>query len=283
METVTYYPGSFGEILQGNLNGIDILCSCPINIFTKVKIIESKKPIYKFNNLKSVKFLNNLLIEWGLESYNKNLDILIQSNIPKGKGFASSTADLCGVYYGLLKLFNKNFKEDELIRNCIKIEPSDSIIFKELNIFDYKKGIYKEKIGNYMEFNILVFEGKRTVDTLEFNRKSLPPLQNVEDLIEKFKKAIKENNVKEVAYCSEESIKRNQNRLNYNILSILNSIKKDIGGYGIIGAHSGDALGIIYEDYIDRRIIEKYSMYLNDYRIYNVKTLSNIYNNMKFK
>lgn len=247
MEVVVNYPASFGEIIQGKMYDKDILCSCPINIFTKVRVFESKNPQYKYKYLKSAKFLNNVLKEWGYEEYIENLDIDIKSNIPAGKGFASSTADLCGVYYALLGLFKRQYEEDEIIRNCINIEPTDSIIFKEMTIFDYKNGHYKQNIGEYCNFNILVFEGKRVVDTVEFNKRNLPPLSNVEDLEKKLILAVKDKNIRNIGYCATESIIRNHRRLSYPILPVILKIKEEIGGYGVIGAHSGDALGIIYE------------------------------------
>ncbi|WP_315116108.1 kinase [uncultured Clostridium sp.] len=276
MDVVVRYPASFGEILQGKISDKDILCSCPINMYTEVRIFKSKDPKLKYNYSKSCTFMESLLREWGEEKYIDILDIEIKSNIPTGKGFASSTADLCGVYHGLLKLFNKEYNPKEIEKHCINIEPTDSIIFNEMTIFDYKKGLYKKGIGEYIEFNILVFEGNKVVDTVQFNSKPLPPLSNIEDLIEVFEEGVKYKDIKKIAYCSTESIKRNNERLKYDILDSVLKIKDEIKGYGIIGAHSGDALGIIYEGEVDFKTLEKYKDQLKDYKIYEVKTLKSI-------
>lgn len=276
MEVVVRYPASFGEIIQGKIGDKDILCSCPINMYTEVKIFECKNPKLKYNYFKSHRFMENLLKDWGEEKHIDILDIEIKSNIPTGKGFASSTADLCGVYHGLLKFFNKEYNPKEIEKHCINIEPTDSIIFNEMTIFDYKKGLYKKGIGEYIEFNILVFEGNKVVDTVQFNSKPLPPLSNVEDLIEVFEEGVKYKDIKKIAYCSTESIKRNDKRLKYDILDRVLEIKDEIKGYGIIGAHSGDALGIIYEGEVDFKILEKYKDQLKDYKIYKVTALKSI-------
>lgn len=43
MEVRAKYPGSFGEILQGNLGGEKpVLVSSPINLYTCVRLFESK-------------------------------------------------------------------------------------------------------------------------------------------------------------------------------------------------------------------------------------------------
>lgn len=190
MEAAAYYPGSVGELMQGNFQGRDILLSCPINLYTRVKVFESMFPISKYKNDKTARFLLNMLIRWGYERYYKTLDIEICSQIPTGKGFASSTADLCELYNALAGLFNRDFNQQELIEECIHIEPTDSIIFREMTLFDYKNGMFHESIGSYIEFYILVYEGPNIVDTLEFNRKSTQPLRNIDDLVPILKNAV---------------------------------------------------------------------------------------------
>lgn len=247
MEALTYYPGSIGEIIQGNYKGIDILMSCPINLFTKVRVFECNS-VKKGLNRKSIMLLENLLKKWNLQEYINKLDIEIQSNIPKGKGFASSTADLCGTYYSLIKLFNLEFHEEELIRECIKIEPTDSIIFNKMTIFDYKKGIFKDCVGDYLEFYLLVFEGQNTVNTVEFNKKVSVPLSSIDDIIDDLKDGVRQKDIKKIAEVSTESIIRNQNRLKYDILSEVIRQKDITGGLGVLGAHSGDLMAVIYDD-----------------------------------
>ncbi|BDR63669.1 GHMP family kinase ATP-binding protein [Clostridium tetani] len=273
MEKITVYPGSFGEIIQGKFREKDILCSCPINLYTKVRVYETLEEKNINMHYKSYKFMLNILKEWGYDKYFHNLSIDIKSQVPRGKGFASSTADLAAVYNCLINIFQKQYNQKELIDNCIKIEPTDSIIFDELTLFDYRKGNYRESIGKCPQFNILVFEGDKVVNTVEFNNKPLPPLSNIEDLVPTLKEGIKNKDINKIAYCSTESIVRNTNRLEYSILPIVLKIQKEIGAYGIIGAHSGDALGIIYEGDIKDDIFNKYFNILKGIKTYKVKSL----------
>ena len=272
MEVTAFYPGSIGEIIQGEFGNNDVLLSCPINLFTKVTLFESKNAVDKFSYYKSQKFLRNILKTWNYEKYEKKIDIKIQSEIPHGKGFASSTADICAVYYALLKMFNKPYNEEELIRESIKIEPTDSIIFHGLTVFDYKKGLYKKYIGEYLEFYLLVFEGNRVINTVKYNKKNLSPLKNVDDLI---RNIIENNNLDTIAKAATESILRNQHRLSYNILPEVLKIQKETGGMGIIGAHSGDALAIIYEDEQKLHRSMKNVTNFENYKIYELKSIKN--------
>ncbi|KOA19758.1 L-threonine kinase [Clostridium homopropionicum DSM 5847] len=276
MEVITRYPGSFGEVLQGKVNNKDMLLSCPINIYTTVRLFECREPNKKSKCIKTDKFLYNLLRSWNYEEYYESLDLEIYSNIPSGKGMASSTADLCATYYALLKMFKKNFSEEELIKLCISIEPTDSIIFREMTLFDYKKGTYREKIGNYISYNILAFEGEKSINTIEFNNKKLPELSDATDLFTVLKEGLSEKNLEKLSYVSEESIKRNQNRLSYSWIKNIENIKKCTSGLGITGAHSGNALGIIYEDEEKLKAAVKFINKQSFYKVYAVKTLEKI-------
>lgn len=276
MEFTVYYPGSFGEILQGKINNKDLLLSSPVNIYTKVKVFECNEARKKFRNKKSSDFLYNILNLWGYEKYIKNLDIEINSRIPCGKGMASSTADLCGVYYCLLKMFNRKFSEKEIMEQCIKIEPTDSIIFKKMTLFDYKRGLYRKSLGEYFSYNILVFEGNKVVDTVEFNNKKLPELSGLDDLLNILKEAIQEKNLEKLSYVSSESIIRNEKRLHYDFLKQVIDIKDKTAGLGIIGAHSGNVLGIIYEDREKLNYAINFSSKIITCKIYPIKALDNI-------
>lgn len=273
MEFFTYYPGSFGEILQGKIDDKDFLLSSPINIYTKVRLFECENGHMKFKNSKSNAFLINILKSWGYENYKDNIDFEINSRISCGKGLASSTADLCGVYHCLLKMFKRQFDERELIEQCIKIEPTDSIIFKKMTLFDYKNGLYKRELGDYFSYNILAFEGNNIVDTLEFNNKALTNLSNVEDLLPLLREAVEERNLEKLAYVSTESIVRNQKRLYYDFLKLVLDIKVKTSGLGIIGAHSGNVLGIVYEDYDKLSYAKNVYSNIDKCKVYSVKTL----------
>ena len=275
MQAVQCYPGSLGEIIQGKAYGKELLLSCPVNLFTRVMVFECILPVYRNKYPKCKKFMKNTLESWGYRLNFDHLDIKIKSDIPIGKGFASSTADITALYLSLLKLFNREYDQHELIRNAIDIEPTDSIIFPKMTLFDYKNGNFNETLGNYLEFYVLAFEGQRVIDTVEFNKNVQSDLANIDDLIPNLKQAIKEGSIQQLADISTESIFRNQYRLNYNILPIIKEIQNKTGGIGIIGAHSGDFLGIIYSENIMMKSVFDYNISVPGYKSYVLKTIVN--------
>lgn len=248
MEAITTYPGSCGEIIQGNYEGRDMLVSCPVNLYTTVKVKECKNPVNRNKYIKSSILLDNLLKKWGYSNLSHSFDIEIDSSIPVGKGFSGSTADLCGVYISLLKLFNRKYDIQEIIEEFTRIEPTDSIIFENMTLFDYKKGEKYKSIGQYIKFYILAFEGQRVIDTITFNKRPLPPLLDMKDTFQLLKEGVEACDIAKIAQASTLSIKRNMSRLPYDIFPLVKNIMLKTGGKGIMGGHSGDVLGIIYDD-----------------------------------
>lgn len=273
MQRTAVYPGSCGEILQGKLMNRDLLLSCPINLFTKVTIYESKNKLDTKDYYKSRKLVRNLLVRWGHESETQNIDINIYSNIPKGKGFASSTADLCASYKCMISLFGRPFDIDELIEECIKIEPTDSIIFDKMTLFDYKKGRFYEVLGEYKEFSILVFEGNKIVDTVKFNSLNLPKLKDISEVLPVIREGIREGDILKISKASTISILKNQHRIRYEVMDEIINIMNKTGGLGIIGGHSGDVIGIIYDDNEKLTKAMKYKDCITGYKCYPLRTL----------
>ena len=274
MEVIERYPGSVGEIIQGKYNGIDVLLSCPINLYTEIILSDEKERDNEREYIKSYRFIDNILDKWGYRNW--KIALSINSTIPKGKGFASSTADLSAIYNGLLRLIDRKFNQEELIKHCLKIEPTDSIIFDKATIFDYKEGKVTEKVGNYFKFHVLCFIGENVVDTVEYNSKELQPLKKIDDLLGELREAFEDKDIKKLAKVSTESIIRNQHRLKYNILEEVLEINKLLGGLGIIGAHSGDMLGIIFDNIDEEKMKKIKNININGYEKIIVETLDSV-------
>lgn len=277
MQKTICYPGSCGELIQGRLMERDLLLSCPVNLFTKVRVFECEKAINRFRYQKSSKLVENLLNKWGFEGELNSIDLEINSKIPRGRGFASSTADLCAVYRAMISIFNRQFDINELIEECINIEPTDSIIFDEMTLFDYKKGDFYTKLGNYLEFYILVFEGPSIVNTLSFNSMKLPPLSDISGAYEILKEGMQNKDIEKIANACTISIISNQHRLPYPIIDDILKIKDTTQGLGILGGHSGDVIGIIYDDKKKMNTAyEKYAYGIRGYKCYTLKTLRSV-------
>lgn len=276
MNYVSKYPGSLGEIFQGKMKDRDLLLSFPCDIYTEVTLKEEKRKDLDNNNNKCYEFLKAALKIWGYERFYEDFIIDIKSDIPRGKGFASSTADICALYNSLLKCFNKSFSEEELITLAVAIEPTDSIIFEKATLFQYKDGKFSLELGNYMELYVMVYEGKRLINTIDFNKTSIGDLAKLDYLEKDLMEAFNKKSIRKLAKVSTDSIVLNEGRLHYSILNDVIKICEDTKGLGIIGGHSGDILGIIYEDEEGLKKGLDLNIKIKDYRCYGIKTLDSI-------
>ncbi len=246
-------PGSCGELIQGMVDGREMLISYPIDCYSHVTVYEGKRN--KNINSKSYRMLEKVFEFLGYD-YKDSLNIAlhIESDIPVSKGMSSSTADLVATAKATAEYLSSNITEDDIARLCVEIEPTDSILFSEITLFDHLKGTYKKSYGSIPNFNILLFEGRDKIDTIEFrktDRRSI--LKNNEDQISKaiqvFEKGIKNNNLKLIGEAATISAFANQDILYKEGLDKIYDLAMKKGALGINVAHSGTVIGVMYDKY----------------------------------
>lgn len=82
-------PGSCGELVQGTVNGVSFLITCPIDWYSEVTVIRGSSidqvhPKTAAAVDKTLKYLNT----------NGSFGMSVSSDLPVGKGMASSSADI---------------------------------------------------------------------------------------------------------------------------------------------------------------------------------------------
>lgn len=252
-------PGSCGELIQGIIIGSEKLISYPINCYSYVKLFEGKRD----NESKYPKAYR--AVQEVFKYFNKDIDlsrklkIEINSQIPIGKGMASSTADLGGTVLATSKYLGKDITEEEIAKICLRIEPTDSTIFSQLTLFDHLKGNYLKGYENKLSSKVLVLEGDSRVNTIKFreiNRnkvltKNISQLNRALDFVEE---GIETGDLKKIGQGSIISSLANEEILKKPGLKdiIYNALK--LGAYGVNTAHSGSVIGVLFEDkYFDKK------------------------------
>jgi L-threonine kinase len=264
------FPGSCGELMQGITGGRNFHVTCPINLFSEISISINKNSgiICDSNHCKSIKAMKKTLEYFDANDFGGV--IRIKSEIPPGKGMASSTADISGVIFATTLALNETISETEIAKIALSIEPTDGTIFKNICLFDHKKGLLFEELGDIPENKLLVIDPGGIVDTIEFNKKNNYELlsENEKD-ISKALKDLKEGfinkNLSIIGECSIKSAILNQKILYKDYLNRLIEFSLSHGAFGINIAHSGTAVGIILPPDMDL----KRSFYQDIPRIFN--------------
>ena len=162
-------PAACGELIQGQLSpGDDFLLSLPVDLWSKAEVrltpacaIINAYPGHKTKSVKAVRsLLNHLgLNEWGAH-------IRIRSNIPEGKGMASSTADIRAVCEAAANALGIELNPHLLSSLAIHIEPSDSTLYAKPVIFNHRQGEALFELNPIPRMDVLLIDTGGTVDTL---------------------------------------------------------------------------------------------------------------------
>lgn len=245
-------PGSCGELVQGQIEGINFHITCPVSIFSRVTAYFSnsnRKIKCSPKKKKAAKAAEKTL--GYLDGKNVPIGLKFCSQIPVGKGMASSTADIAGSCFAVANLLRKNLTFSQIARIASEIEPTDGIIHKGIVCFDHIRGKLIEKLGYPPPMKILIVDPGGKIDTLVFNRrKDLSILRKVNEKLIKeayflVKKGIEEKDPELIGIGATISSVCNQVILYKPELTKIISLSKRYGALGVNVAHSGVVMGIL--------------------------------------
>ena len=264
MAYIVSSPGSCGEFIQGYMDGISFMVTCPINRYSYA-MSQFDGPgdrLPKKAALAVKKTLNYLGEE------DRDIPIRLKSNILPGKGMASSTADISAVAQAVALSCGKRLTAHEIADIALSIEPSDATFFNGIVRFDHRGGTLIQQIGDCPPLKILIYDCGGEIDTVDFNTSAdLVDLQKenekyIKIALNLFRKGIQNGSIDEIGRASSISAFANQKILYKKQLNRFYKVGMQVGGKGIICAHSGTVLGLIVSADGD---IENMKQSINEY------------------
>ena len=245
--------GTFGELLQGVLPNLrSFMVTFPIRLFSHATFTPDPESdhlsVFPGKKRKSAQMAQIILEHFQLNIGGR---LEIASEIPEGKGLASSSADLVATAYALKMAFDLDL-DPVLIGNFIaKIEPTDGVMHPGATSFYYKEVELKESIAHLPELTILGIDEGDSLDTLKYNQiekvYTKECYERYERLLETITAAIKVGDLKKIGIVATESSRMNQKHNHKPSLDLVISICEEIGGLGVAVAHSGTFLGILFD------------------------------------
>lgn len=269
-------PGSCGELVQGMIYGKNFHVTCPVNLFSEITVSIFKNSdnsdIICINNDRKDNWKATVAMRKTLDYFGFNNPggiIKIKSRIPSGKGMASSTADISGVILATALSLKEFISEDEIAKIALSIEPTDGIMFKDICLFDHKKGLLFERLGSISENKIIVIDAGGIVDTIEFNKKDNHKLlseneEQINKTLVKLRGGFASNNINIIGECATESAILNQKILYKDYLDKLIELAFKYSASGVNIAHSGTVAGVI----LSPDITLKKDFYLDIFKIF---------------
>ncbi len=247
--------GKFGELLQGALPGIknNFLVSLPI---TKISFAhftycngETNHSVSPTHKKKALAFMSKILDYF--EIANNNCQLIIESELPEGKGLGSSTADLVATARAIESATQKRLPLEILLQFLSEIEPSDGIMFDDIICFYHRQVKLHSQLGHLSNLAILGLDEGGMIDTIEFNKKLLPytdaEKEHYAKLLTTLTSAVKGCNLATIGKISTESALLHQK---FNPKKHLDDFIKLVNlsnAVGVIVAHSGTYIGILMD------------------------------------
>ncbi len=262
-------PASCGELVQGTLNGESFHISCPIDLYSQVRVVlngkgkvigppdrwQVKSPwatsshyAKGFTGWKTKEAIKRTLRSFGKENLGASFEI--NSMIPLGKGMASSTADIGAASLATTHALGEKISSQEIARIALSIEPTDGTLFNGITLFDHRNGALFKILGNAPDMEIFVIDLGGEVDTLEFNKKDLTTInqkreKEAKEALKLVEEGIEKKNPRLIAQGATISAFSNQRILYKPSLDRIWKISQKAGALGINVAHSGTVVGIL--------------------------------------
>lgn len=248
MKVTVRAPGSCGELVQGTLEGKNFLITCPIDHFSQVTVDTGTLSVAAGE--KTVEAVKRTWAYLGVSC--EQFAVRAESTLPRGKGMASSSADISAACQAAALCCGQSLTADEIAEIALGIEPTDGIFYPGIVMFDHVRGLTRKLLGSPPPMTIAVFDVGGEVDTLQFNRRSDLACLNrakepqVRRAVELVARGIAEGDCALIGQGATLSTLANQSILNKACLPEILDLLPRFGAVGVNTAHSGTVLGILF-------------------------------------
>ncbi len=249
-------PGSCGELAQGMLRGDYFLVTCPIDIYSSATVALTPgtgRVNGPPDSPKSRQAVALTLAHFGRRDLDAHLSL--SSPLPRGKGMASSTADVSAAVAATAAVIgaDADMPPTMIARIALQVEPSDGTMLPGIAVLDHKQGNILETLGSPPPMRVVVLDFGGDVDTLAFNGinrdSALDRLQpEFEEALRLVAQGIREGSTEDVGAGATRSAITNQQLLYKPQLDAVLRLAEDVGAVGVNAAHSGTVLGLLFED-----------------------------------
>lgn len=244
-------PGTCGEWVQGTLDGTPCLVSCAIGWFAEVAVsLDPAASAWQVppDAPKAAMALQLALSARGVTTLGGRLKLT--NPLPRGRGYASSTADVAGTIYAVGRALGAPFPPEEAAALAVRVEPSDSTVFPGLALFAHRDARFYCVWGRLPPLEVIILDPGGEVNTLAFNardhRAALARLASAHrDAFQMMEAGVVEGDVCLIAAAATLSARTHQAILYSSLVEECLAQAPELGALGVVRAHSGTLVGLI--------------------------------------
>ncbi|MDN5293853.1 MAG: L-threonine kinase [Eubacteriales bacterium] len=277
-------PGTCGELVQGTIEGKNFHVTCPVALYSyawaektkghTITVVEEFSlpfcPVAKEETKGERKsslatrhsedhqcFRGYDKLFKALEIYlggkrRRGIRLHLYSQLPRGKGMASSTADICASLAAVSLCLEEPLSPQDIARIALTVEPSDGVMFDGLAMFDHVRGETLELLGQVPPLQVLLLDLGGMVDSEEFNRRGdLEYLNRKKErrilrAMSLLRYGLEHGDLKKIAQAATISAFANQDILPKPSLAKIWHTGRIHGAIGMNVAHSGTVVGLLF-------------------------------------
>lgn len=246
--------GTFGELLQGVLpgRGGDFLVTLPVARWTHATFQLDPQQrgvaVVPAHKHKARRLAELILARAGRPGGGV---LTLDSGLPEGKGMASSSADLVATARAVTNTLRVELPPAVLESLLRRIEPTDGVLYPGIVAFHHRTVRLRARLGSLPAMTIVGLDEGGTVDTVAFNRIAKPfsPADRAEyaRLLDAMTAAVAARDLRAVGAIATRSTVLNQVLAPKRTLPDVLRICADTGALGVVAAHSGTMLGILFD------------------------------------
>ena len=256
MEFTVRVPGSCGELIQGRAGGEPFLVTCPIGCYTTVRVSDCFHGIEGLGR-KSLLAMERTLRKFGKEEFPWGLRL--ESELPRGKGMASSSADIAATIAAVSLAFASLPHPAEILRLAANIEPTDGVFCPDVVRLNHITGQILASYKGLPAFRISVYDTGGEVDTICYHERTDERLrkQDSAEELALFEQGCRGKDAALIAQAATLSARNNQKLLPKEKLEELLDFACTQGALGVNVAHSGTVIGVLWpEDFPDWKLVQ---------------------------
>lgn len=243
--------GTFGELLQGALpDERDFLVTMPIARWSTARFVldpsGSAVHVRPAHKLKSKRLVTAMLDRCGISGGGV---LLLDSDLPEGKGLASSSADLVATARAVGLAIGQQPDPAEIEELMRPIEPSDGVMHQGVVAFYHREVRLGAHLGHLPAMTVVGVDEGGEIETVQFNERpkafTAKHKRAYQQLLEDLAAAIRCSDAAAIGEVATRSAQLNQRLCPKRTLEQMIDICREVGGLGVITTHSGTALGVL--------------------------------------
>ena len=244
--------GTFGELLQGTLprTGQHFMVTCPLDAWSTAAFRYlpggSSVVVHPPHKRKSARLASLALRAAGRRGGG---ELWLHSELPEGKGMASSSADLVATARAVAEAVGTRFTASDIESLLRQIEPSDGVMYDGIIDFDHRNVRLRERLGTLPSMVIVAHDEGGQVDTVSYNSTvgthSDTERREYACLLDTAREAVRHADLAALGRVATRSAKLNARYNPRRALGPVLRVCREIDALGVVCAHSGTMLGIL--------------------------------------